>query len=402
MNIFKKIYCRIFQTAFKLAIPILPYRNPQILNSVEGISNLLCQKRYSSILIVTDKQVSSLPSFALLKESLNSSNIITAVFDETIPNPTVHNVEKARQLYVENSCQAIIGFGGGSPMDCAKAVGARIARPRMSVTQMKGILKIHKKTPFFIAIPTTAGTGSETTVTTIITDSETNRKLAISDFPLIPDVAVLDPEITATLPAHLVASTGIDALVHAIEAYIGRSTVKSTRKDALEATKLIFENLEEAYRNPSNTKARKNMLLASHMAGRAFSKSYVGYCHAVAHTLGGQYHTPHGLANAILIPYVLEAYGKSAHNKLKEMAIVTGIANRNTHTKDAAEAFISEIRNMNRRMNIPEKLKGIRSEDISRLATYAEKEANPLYPVPKLFTARELEKFYYDIMEEEI
>ncbi len=399
MNIFKKVYCRTFQTVFKLAIPILPYRNPQILNSVSEVAPLLVQKGCDSILVVTDKPVSRLPVFETLMNNLAESGIKATVFDETVPNPTVHNVEQARLLYLKNGCRAIIGFGGGSPIDCAKIVGARISKPKQPISKMKGILKIHKKTPFFIAIPTTAGTGSETTVTGIITDSDKNFKFTINDFPLIPDVAVLDPEATKTLPRHLVSTTGMDALTHAVEAFIGRSTVKSTKKDALEAIELISKNLEEAYNSPENQEARRNMLYASHIAGRAFSKSYVGYCHAVAHTLGGQYHIPHGLANAVLLPYVLESYGKSAHKKLKGLAIAAGIATENTEASVAAKSFIEMVRDMNKRMEIPEKLKGINTEDISFLASYAEKEANPLYPVPKLFTAKELKKFYYDVME---
>ena len=401
MNLFKKAYCRIYQTAFKLAIPILPYRNPHQLNSIKELPSLLLEKGYKQILVVTDKSVSSLDSFRILTEELKRNGIKATVFDETVPNPTIHNAEKARQLYVDNNCQAIIGFGGGSPMDCAKIVGARIAKPKTPIRKMKGILKIHKKTPFFVASPTTAGTGSETTVTAVISDSENNRKYTISDFPLIPDVAVLDPETTKTLPKHLVATTGIDALVHAIEAYIGRSTVKATKADALKATELIFSNLEKAYNHPEDETARRNMLLASHMAGRAFSKSYVGYCHAVAHTLGGQYHIPHGLANAVLIPYVLESYGASAHKKLKDLAIAAGIADSSTAPEDASKKFIDAIRQMNARMGIPTKLHGIKAEHIPTIAKYAEKEANPLYPVPKLFTAKELEKFYYLVMEED-
>lgn len=399
MNIFKKIYCRAFQTVFKIAIPILPYRNPKLLDSVADVASVLREKKYNSILVVTDQQVSTINAFEQLISELKSSGITVTVYDKTVPNPTIHNVEDATQLYTQNNCQAIIGFGGGSPMDCAKAVGARIAQPQKSIQKMKGILKVVKKTPFFIAIPTTAGTGSETTVTAVISDSEKNRKYTINDFPLIPDVAVLDPEVTKTLPKHLISTTGMDALVHAIEAYIGRSTVKSSRKDALEATKLIFTYLKESYNKPENTPVRRHMLHASHMAGRAFSKSYVGYCHAVAHTLGGKYHIPHGLANAVLIPYVLESYGKTAHKKLKDLAISAGLANKQTSAETAASDFIQMIRTLNKSMGIPEKLNGIKKEDIPILSKYAEKEANPLYPVPKLFTAKELEKFYYDVME---
>lgn len=397
MNPIKKVYCRVFQFAFKMAIPILPYRNPYILNSTTDIPEYLKEKSIEKVLLVTDKSINQLGLMEPLKSALEEHHIQYLLFDETVPNPTVKNVEDALQMYRANNCKAIIGFGGGSAMDCAKMVGARIARPGKPISKMEGILSILKKTPLFLAVPTTAGTGSETTVTAVITDEKTGHKFPVSDFCLIPDVAVLDPEVTKNLPAGLTATTGMDALTHAVEAYIGRSTVKSTRKDALDAVKLIAENLEEAYSEGNNLMARENMLKASHLAGRAFSKSYVGYCHAVAHSLGGKYKTPHGLANAVLLPYVLEAYGDSIYKSGKEIAIAMNIATADTNAEEATKALIAKIRKMNKNMGIPEKLSGIHEADIPALAVYAEKEANPLYPVPKLFTAKELEKFYYQV-----
>lgn len=397
MNIIKKVYCRTFQFVFKMAIPILPYRNPYILNSTTEIPAHLKSKNKDSVLIVTDMSIHQLGLLDSLKEALEAENISFLVFDEIVPNPTVQNVEEAKQMYKNNNCKALIGFGGGSAIDCAKMVGAKIARPKKPISKMEGILKILKKTPLFIAVPTTAGTGSETTVTAVITDEKTGHKFPISDFCLIPDVAVLDPEVTKNLPAQLTATTGMDALTHAVEAYIGRSTVKSTRKDALDAVKLISQNLEKVYADGSDLKARENMLKASHLAGRAFSKSYVGYCHAVAHSLGGKYKIPHGLANAVLLPYVLESYGSSIYKAGKDLAMAMGIADEKMSAEEATKTLIEKIRKMNKNMDIPEKLSGIVDKDIPELARYAEKEANPLYPVPKLFTAKELQTFYNQV-----
>ncbi len=284
-------------------------------------------------------------------------------------------------------------------MDCAKAVGARIAKPHQSLAQMKGILKIHKKLPLLVAIPTTAGTGSETTLAAVITDAQTRHKYAINDFPLIPRYAVLDPKVTLSLPPFITATTGMDALTHAVEAYIGNSTTPGTRKNALDAVKLIFENLDQAYENGSDKEARKNMLRASYYAGCAFTKSYVGYVHAVAHSLGGEYNVPHGLANAILLPFVLEAYGSVINKKLARLAIAVGIADKSTPEAEAATAFIQAIKDMKKRFDIGDTIPEIREEDIPKLAHYADKEANPLYPVPVLMNANELETFYYDLME---
>lgn len=179
---------------------------------------------------------------------------------------------------------------------------------------MKGILRILRKIPTLIAIPTTAGTGSEVTLAAVITNRAKHHKYALMSFPLIPRYAVLDATLTYSLPPHLTAETGMDALTHAVEAYIGRSSTRETRSLALQAVKLVFDNIELAYADSHDHQARENMLHGAYKAGVAFSKSYVGYIHAVAHSLGGQYGTPHGLANAVIMPYVLEAYGKSCIN----------------------------------------------------------------------------------------
>ncbi len=336
-----------------------------------------------------------------LKKALTESGIRYTIYDEVVANPTVLNVELARERYLQNGCEALIGFGGGSSIDCAKAVGARIARPKKPIPKMRGILKVLKPIPFLIAVPTTAGTGSETTLATVITDDKNAYKFPINDFPLIPKVAVLDPEVTRSLPQNMTATTGMDALTHAIEAYLGRSTTRQTRADALEAVRLIGENLEKAYSDGSDMAARANMLRAAFLAGGAFSKSYVGYCHAVAHSLGGQYHIAHGLANAVLLPYVLEAYGPAIGKKAKDIAIAMHIADAATPAAAALGLLIGEIRRMNRSMGIPEKLPGIRPSDIPKLAAYADKEANPLYPVPVLMNRQELQQFYFDVMEEQ-
>lgn len=400
MNIISRAGCRIFQTVFKLAIPVLPYRSPEILDHVHMIPEHLLKKDIHQVLIVTDGFLHVSGALEPMKKALSSASIHYTVYDETVPNPTVWNVESARETYIRNGCQALIGFGGGSAIDCAKAVGARIVRPGLTVPKMRGILKIRKRLPHLIAVPTTAGTGSETTLATVITDDKNYHKFPINDFPLIPRAAVLDPENTRSLPPHLTATTGMDALTHAIEAYIGRSTTRSTRKDALTAMKLIADNIEQAYACGDDMEARKNMLTAAFRAGRAFSVSYVGYCHAVAHSLGGKYHIPHGLANAVLLPYVLERYGASIYNKAKDIAVAMGIVNSSAPADRATHALIARIRQLNAHMGIPTKLPGIRPEDIPQLAAFAAKEANPLYPVPKLMDARELEDLYYDVMEE--
>lgn len=397
MNIFKKIYARIYQTVLKLALPFLPYKQPQILKSDNDIVETLRLHKIKSVLMVTYESLRNLSLTKSLEDTLNKTDINLVIYDKTVPNPTTQNVNDALALYKQNNCNAIIAFGGGSAIDCAKGVGALVARPNKTLGQMKGVMKVRKKLPLLIAIPTTAGTGSETTLAAVITDSKTRHKYAINDFPLIPKYAVLNASLTVGLPKSITSTTGMDALTHAIEAYIGRSTTKETRECALFAVKTIFDNILEVYNNPQNLKARENMLLASYKAGVAFTKSYVGYVHAIAHSLGGKYNIAHGLANAIILPYVLKKYGNKVHKKLWEMGVYAGLFNKNTNKHIGSKIFIEKILELNNKMGIGQKIPQIEENDINDLAEIAEKEANPLYPVPVIFSINDLKEIYYEL-----
>ncbi|MBQ8229066.1 MAG: iron-containing alcohol dehydrogenase [Clostridia bacterium] len=399
MNFFKRVYCRGFQAVFRAALPFLPYREPKIFGSVAELDGLLDRLGVKSVLLVTDGYLRGAGITKPLEELLKKKGIRCAVYDKTCANPTVFNVEEAFALYKNEGCECLIAFGGGSSMDCAKAVGARAAYPKKSLDRLKGVLRVLRKIPTLIAIPTTAGTGSEVTLAAVITDSEKKHKYTLMDFTLIPRYAVLDPTVTFSLPPHLTATTGMDALTHAVEAFIGRSTTKETRRKALQATALIFGNIERAYADGKDREARENMLRAAYLAGVAFSKSYVGYIHAVAHSLGGQYNIPHGLANSVLMPIVLDGYGKKVYNKLRKLGLAAGVCEETDDPETGAKKFIAAIRALNRRMQIPEKLTGIEEKDIPKMAKHAEREANPLYPVPRLFTAEQLQKFYHQVAE---
>lgn len=401
MNPIKAIYCRSVQAVLRAALPVLPYREPQVFHSCGELSTVFQKENIRRVLIVTDAGIVRSGIAAQLEAVLDEDDISYAVYDQTRPNPTVVNVEQALSLYRRYRCQALIAIGGGSSMDCAKAVGARLARPGTPLGKLKGTLRILRPLPTLIAIPTTAGTGSETTLAAVITDTQAQHKYVMNDFVLIPKYAVLDARLTLSLPPHLTATTGMDALTHAVEAYIGRSTTRQTRQEALEATRLVFANVERAYRNGKDYEARSNMLTAAYRAGIAFSRSYVGYVHAVAHSLGGQYNIPHGLANAVLLPYVLESYGSCIHRKLHDLAVAAGVASPKEEDAGAAAKFIRAIRQLNARMGIPETLEGIRPEDIPVMAAHAEKEANPLYPVPRLMTREELTFFYEQVAGKE-
>ena len=394
MNLIQHICCRAYQGVFRAALPFLPYREPEILHRCEELPDTLKQQKIKKILIVTDPGIVACGLITKITSVLAKEKISYSVYDQTSANPTVRNVEEALALYQKEHCKALLAIGGGSAMDCAKALGARIACPKKTLGQLKGTLHVLHRIPLLIAVPTTAGTGSENTLAAVITDSEKKHKYVLNDFVLIPRYAILDAELTYSLPPHLTATTGMDALTHAVEAYIGRSTTKETREKALLAVKTIYQNIETAYHDGHNHAAREQMLNAAYLAGFAFSRSYVGYVHAVAHSLGGQYNIPHGLANAVLLPEVLESYGSCIHKKLHILGCAAGVCTEQDSIKAGAGKFIASIRTLNKNMGIPDFLSGIQESDIETMSVHAAKEANPLYPVPKLMTRRELEAFY--------
>lgn len=394
-------YCRVYQKALYVGSFFLDWSKPELLKGAGAVKQLpgaIKAKGLSKVLVVTDKGLMSLKLLDSLFEELGNTGIDYVVFDGVQPNPTIDNIEDAVELYLENGCEGIVAFGGGSPMDCAKACGARIARPDKSVPQMRGVLKVNRKLPPLFAVPTTAGTGSETTVAAVVSNPITHEKNAINDNKLIPKVAVLDPELTVGLPKHITSTTGMDALTHAVEAYIGKSNTCSTKKYAKKATKLIFDNLYTAYEDGKDIDARMNMLEASFYAGAAFTRAYVGYVHAIAHNLGGQYGIPHGLANAVILPYVLDYYGCSAYRKLAKLADIAGLETMGMNKEQKAKLFISEIRAMNEKMGIPSKFEQIKEEDIPVIVERALKEANPLYPVPKIMDAKDCEAVIRQLM----
>lgn len=396
------LYCRIYQGVFRLVSYILPWRKPELLqgeNCLNKLPKVIKSKGIDSVLIVTDRGIASLGLMDGLLKGLRDEGVDFVVYDKTVPNPTIDNIEEALQMYKANKCQGIVAFGGGSPMDCAKGVGARVARPQKSISQMKGVFKVLKKIPPLFAIPTTSGTGSETTIAAVITDSKTHEKYAINDTSLIPHYAVMDPVLTVNLPMHITSTTGVDALTHAVEAYIGRSNTTQTKQQSRDAIKLIFENIFEAYSNGTNLVARANMQQASFLAGLAFTRAYVGYVHAIAHTLGGFYSAPHGLANAIILPYVLEYYGESVHKPLAELADLVGISAPTDTLEQKAKKFIEAIKKLNERMDIPKKFNGILENDISLMVKRALAEANPLYPVPKIMSKEDMLTIYHVIKE---
>ena len=391
----KKCWYRTYQKVLKFAMCFMDWKEPELLEgegAVLKLPSFIKDKNINKVLVVTDKGLMNLRVLDPMFEELKNAGVEYVVYDGVQPNPTIPSIEECKDIYISNNCQGIIAFGGGSPMDCAKAAAARVVKPNQSIRKMRGYLKVHKKLPPFFAVPTTAGTGSETTLAAVVTDPETHEKNAICDSCLRPKYAVLDPTLTIGLPPHITSTTGMDALTHAVESYIGKSNVKSTIRYAEDATKLIHANLEKAYNNGKDMEARNNMLKGSYLAGNAFTRAFVGYVHAIAHNLGGLYNTPHGLANAVILPHVLEWYGECIYPQLAKLADIIGITNENMSVAEKGIAFIEEIKRMNKAMNIPEKFDFIKEEDIPTLVSRALKEGNPGYPVPKIMNASECEK----------
>jgi alcohol dehydrogenase len=401
MNIIKIILYRIRHIIFKGAIKIIPFPNPELISGEDGLKQMVDHIKADhllKVLVVTDANLHKLrlldPLFTLLSEN----QIEYAIFDGVQPNPTIQNIEDTRELYVKEKCQGFIAFGGGSPMDCAKVAAARIIKPKKPVVKMRGMFKIMKKLPPFYAVPTTAGTGSETTAAAVVSNPETHEKFAIIDLNIIPKVAVLDPNLMVGLPPFITATTGMDALTHAIEAYIGWHGTPFINKNSEMASKMIVDNILEVYTNGTNLEARNNMALASFYAGIAFTRASVGYVHAIAHNLGGMYGVAHGLANAIVLPLVLEKFGSSVYKKLGRLAVKSGIASESDDPKTAAEKFIQKIREFNQKMNIPPTIAELKKEDIPLLAKRAMNEGNSAYPVPKIFDKQDFEAVLHQLL----
>ena len=395
--IFLTVYCRIFQLVFNFGSKLLPWRKAIRIEGagcIREIPGLLGKNRGTRPMIVTDPGLVKAGIVAKITEILEWAGIPYILYSEVEANPSVNTVNKIYDLYRSQKCDCFIALGGGSSMDAAKATAARTVQPGKTVNQLGGLLKVIKKLPLLIAVPTTAGTGSETTIAALITDTETHHKYAIMDIALIPKYAILDPELTVGLPPAITAATGMDALTHAIEAYLCWTySTKESTGFALDAVKEIFINLPRAYKNGADINARQAMLTASYKAGFAFTRAGVGNIHAIAHTMGGLYNTPHGLANAVILPVVLEDYGKKVWKKLAFLCDVTGLAPASASSKEEkAKAFINAIYDMNARMEIPCGFDIIRSKDIPRITAWASKESNPLYPVPVVFSRARFRK----------
>jgi alcohol dehydrogenase class IV len=352
---------------------------------------------HTKILIVTDAVLAKLGLLKGLTDALTEGGAEYVVFDEITPDAPIPLIERGIAFFKEHGCDAIVAVGGGSSIDSAKAIAMAVANPK-PIRSLAGYFKGRRNPITLYAVPTTAGTGSEVTVAAVVADPEHEDKVVIVDPRLVPRMAALDPTLMTGLPPHITAATGIDALTHAIEAYIGNWATPYTDGLALTAVGLIFANLRTCYRDGKNLAAREKMALASTYAGMAFTRANVGYVHAIAHQFGGKYHTPHGLANAIMLPLVLRYSAPAVMDKLAQLALRAKLGGEGERTETLAERFLDAVEQLNEDLGIPTHLAALREEDIPALAKAACHEAHVGYPVPRYMTTEVCEQLIRSVL----
>ena len=390
MRWIKVIGYRGAQALMDLALRLLRWREPRKIAEHGALRHIAVALRYCGAkkpLVVTGPRIvrEIAPQLFCV---LRREDIAYAVFCDVEVNPGIGTVERIAEKYRVCMCDCLIALGGGSPMDAAKAAAAHIARPDVPVMKLTGLWKVRRRVPPLIAIPTTAGTGSEASIAAVVTREADQRKCAIMDPNLVPQYAILDFALTKGMPPYVTAITGMDALTHAVEAYLCvANQTRKTRRLAREAVVRIAANLERAYADGADEGAREAMLCAAHQAGCAFTRTGVGYVHAIAHAVGGLYKIDHGLANAVVLPYVLEDYGRSVYKKLAQLAEAAGVQ-RVGNAAQKAQAFVEKIRRMNAYMQLPRTLALIEESDFGEIARRALAEANPIYPVPVVYDQR--------------
>ena len=369
-----------------LVIRFLPIPQPKLLvgpGSSGRLGQAIAGFGHSKILIVTDAVIVKLGLLKDLTDALSAGGARYVVFDEITPDAPIPLIERGIDFYKEHECDAIVAFGGGSPIDASKAIAVSVANPGKPLRKLAGYFKGLRTPVTIYAVPTTAGTGSEVTVAAVISDPERHSKIVIVDTRLVPKMAALDPCLMTGLPPHITAATGIDALTHAVEAFVGNWATPATDGMALSAVELIFENLRTAYRDGKNLQAREKMALASTYAGIAFTRANVGYVHAIAHQFGGLYHTPHGLANAIMLPHVLKYSAPAITGRLAALAMHARVGSEGESEVELAGKFLDAVDELNRDLGIPTHLDALQEVDIPALAKAACHEAHTGYPVPR-------------------
>jgi alcohol dehydrogenase class IV len=364
----------------------------QITFSGQGSTQQLCDHitrlGHKKILLVTDKILVELGLSNAVVEAIASQEGEVIIYDGVLPDPTTAMVDAGLALVKQHGCDAIIAMGGGSSIDTAKGIAA--AATNGGIDKLIGILKVKTDPLPLFAIPTTSGTGSEVTLAAVISDSDTHQKGVMADPKIVPAAVALDAQLLTGMPPSVTAATGIDALSHAIESYIGSWSNPVVRKHASVAIKLIFEYLPKAYQDGNDLDAREALSLAAYYAGLALNGGAAGNVHALAHQLGGKYGIPHGVAISAVMPHVLTLSVHKAKDSLAALADVLGVATASESAEVKAHKFIEALYGLQDSINMPRTLEVIESKDITDMAKEAIKEALP-YPVPYFFSRKEAE-----------
>jgi len=382
---------RSVQKGLYLVSFLIPWKFPKVIKTYDSpneLVSLLKKNEVKSILMVSDQSLVKLHLIDPFISLCEQHTITVVLYDKVVPNPTLDNVEEGYALALKHNVEWLVAIGGGSVMDAAKAIGVKMVR-KTPLKKLKGIFKVIKPIPPLVCIPTTAGTGSETTVASVLSDPLTKEKFAISDPALFPHTAILDPTLLQSLPPFILASTGMDALTHGIESYLNQNHTQQSKLDALESMDIVFKHLLKAYQEQSLFD-KEQMLWASFLAGRSFTRAYVGYVHGLAHQLGAFYHVPHGVANAMLLPHVLRTYGASIHPQLASLYVRFIDSTSTLPLSLQAQALIETIEGMNEKMNIPQTLESLNDDDLDMIVAHALQEVHPTYPVPRFMSADEL------------
>ena len=398
----RELPVRSYMMAFKGVTAILPFRWPQVLEGEGSLAELsahLQQQGFSRVLLVTDNVITQLGLAQPLIDSCTQLDISLSTFDGVKPDPTFAVIEAGTQMAKRERCEAVIAIGGGSVIDAAKLIGACALNDR-PLRKMAGLFKVRKGMLPLFAVPTTAGTGSEATIAAVVTDPEAKQKLAVLDLKLMPTMAVLDPLLSVNLPTPITAATGMDALTHAIEAYLSRNALMRTDELALKAARAINTWLPKAYACDGHLEARSHMAKAAMFAGQAFTQAGVGYIHAIAHSLGARYHVPHGLANAIVMPHVLRFSLPHSAVRMAQLARVMGLVAQNGRQDDdtMALALIERIEQLNDRFAIPSYVEQLVVEDIPHIVSAARAEARFTYAVPRYMSQAEGEQLLKELL----
>ncbi|MEM6580817.1 MAG: iron-containing alcohol dehydrogenase [Pseudomonadota bacterium] len=337
---------------------------------------------FRKVLVVTDKPLRELGVVDKAVAILSESGCKVSFFDGVLPDPTYDQVAAGVAVVKANGNDAILAVGGGSSIDAAKIIAAS-ATSDESPQDWEGFGKVKHDAMKLFAIPTTAGTGSEATIGAVISDAQTHQKAVISGASLLPDAVALDPDLLLGLPPAITAATGMDALTHAIEAYIGTWERGSRLEDARIAVKLVFEHLPTAYRDGSNRDARAGMSMAAYYGGLAINQVNVGNVHAIAHQLGSKYGIPHGLANALVLPHVLEFCLEEAAPRLAELARLIGVGEAERSDEQLAHHFVAAVKDLRTQIGIADRSEKLQTDDFSEIAKLAIEEGDG-YPVPRL------------------